>query len=293
MATYNKLVISSGTSRKFGAGDVINSITIQKNGLVTFENSVVSDLNVSGGFAEARSGTGLTRVNVISGGICKLVGATLSSSTLIGEVSSNHAVDSKAGHLVLSSGAKAYDTIISSGGNQVIDSAAAAFDTDIYSYGQQHVMSGGSASGVILHSGLSAWNAAYHLVEGVAYDTKVYAYGDHYVRHGGVTYHSEIYDKAWQTVGNGGIASGTTIYSGALQGMYGSGNGYGKGCAYDTMISSGGMQAVESGYAENTTARQGVQQIWDLGSAVKNYISSGTQIVAGYALSNCFYSGSL
>ena len=68
MATYNKLVISSGTSRKFGAGDVINSMTIQKNGAATFENSVVSDLNVSGGFAEARSGTGLTRVNVISGG---------------------------------------------------------------------------------------------------------------------------------------------------------------------------------------------------------------------------------
>ena len=290
MAEYKNIKVSSGGLRGFGVNDRISGITVLQSGIVTFSSSFVFDADIDGGYAEARKGTQITRVNVISGGILKVVSATVSSSVLIGEVSDGHAVSKKAGHQMLSAGAKAYDTIVSSGGNQAVCSGAFAYDTEIYSYGQQHVQKGAVASGVIMHSGIAPWSAAYHLVEGVAYDTVVYAYGDHYVRHGGVTYRSEIYDKAWQTVGNGGVASGTTIYSGGLQGMYGAGNGYGKGRAYDTVISSGGMQAVESGYAERTTAIYGVKEVWDLGSALSSYISAGTQIVAGYAEKNYVYS---
>ena len=285
---------SNVSNCKITRGGTLRLIT--PTGLVSGVTVCVGYLHLSGGSA---SGTVINGGNtiekvcdgaveygtvVLSGGIQQVISATISGSVLSG-------AKGAAGNQMLSAGAKAYDTVISTYGNQAVSSGASACNTEIYTYGQQHVQKGGYASGVIMYSGLSAWNAAYHLVEGVAHDTVVYAYGDHYVRFGGTTYHTQVYDLAWQTIDGGGIASGTTIYSGGLQGMYGASNGYECGKAYDTVISCGGMQAVESGYAERTTLVSGVQQVWDLGSAKETRVSGGAQLVAGYAVSNFICSG--
>ena len=305
LAASNGAVLSGTTATHGGLLQVISpSGTVQAT---TVTHS--SFFWLSGGSATGTvlSDTGIENLSdgavefqtvINADGIQQVQGATVSGAVLsgLGAIVSwgdgtSRASASSAGHQMLSAGAKAFDTVVDAYGIQAVSAGASAVNVQIRNYGQQQVLAGGVASNVVMSSGTTEYQATYQLVEGTVFDTKVYAYGDHYVRFGGVTHHSEIYDLAWQTVAEGGTASGTTIYSGGLQGIYGAGSGYAKGAAYDTVVSFGGLQAVEAGYAERTTVF-GNQQIWDLGSAVGNTIAEGgRQTVYGKALNNTILAG--